>query len=367
MMVVQLSAICLLVAAQTSAAPGDLASISKQAREAQAAGRLQDAVRFYGEGVQLRPAWKDGWWSLGTLLYEQQRFPEAEVALNRFVNLAPDPWPAYALLSLCEYETRHYDSAEKHIEEWAARKPPASKALMADAFFHWALLLTLRGRFEQAVVLLASQAKAGNRNGAIIEAFGLASLRIPHLPEDYPPNEREPVWIAGRAALESRLRRFDQAETDAKRLLVHYAAHPNVHYFLGILLLDANDSVGAASEFQQELKISPQHVPALLQLAFYNVERGEPDKALPLAERAVAIAPEDFVSHAALGKALLASGRFQESARHLETARRIAPQSPYVRWALSQAYAALGRHEDAERERAAFGRLKPRTPQEDAR
>ena len=348
-------------------ASADFTQVSERAEQARTAGRIEDAVGLYSEGVQLRPAWADGWWSLGTLLFEQQRFPEAEAALNRSVSLTPNAWTAYAPLGLCEYETRHYDSAERHFEQWAARKPPASKALMADAFFHWALLLTRRGRFEQALVLLTAQAKAGNTGEAMTEAMGLSSLRIPNLPEDYPSAEREPVWLAGRATLESRLRRFDQAAADAKQLLLHYGNHPNVHYFLGIVSLDANDSAGASNEFQRELEISPRHVPALLQLVFYDLERGEPGEALSLAEQAVAIAPGDFVSHAALGKALYAAGRFEESARQLEMARKIAPESPYVRWWLSQTYAALGRPGDAERERAIFAKLKPRTPQEDAR
>ena len=348
-------------------ASADFTQVSERAEQAKTAGHIEDAVLLYAEGVQLRPTWADGWWSLGTLLFEQQRFPEAEAALNRFITLTPNAWAAYAPLALCEYETHHYDSAEKHFELWASKKPPASKALMADAFFHWALLLTRQGRFEQALVLLTAQAKAGNTAGAITEAMGLASLRIPNLPEDYPPAEREPIWMAGRATLESRLRRFDQAAIDARQLLLHYGNHPNVHYFLGIVSLDANDSANAANEFQRELEISPRHVPALLQLAFYNLERGEPGNALPLAEQAVAIAPGDFVAQAALGKALFSTGRFEESARHLEMARKIAPESPYVRWALSQTYAALGRHDDAERERAVFAKLKPRTPQEDAR
>lgn len=366
-MVVLIAALCLLLSIEAPVASVDFSRISKQAREAKAAGRIEDAVQFFSQGVGLRPAWPEGWWDLGTLLYEQDRFPEAEAALIRFVALAPDPVPAYALLGLCEYETHHFDDAERHFAAWAAKKPPASKELMASAFFHWALLMTRNGRFEQALVLLTSQAKLGNTGPALTEAAGLAALRIPNLPEDYPPAEREPVWMAGRAELQSGVRHFEQADAEAKQLLLHYGQHPNVHYFLGVLRLTANDPVGAASEFQREIEISPRSVPALLQMAFYSLERDEPAAALPWAERAVAAGPVDFVAHAALGKALLACGRFDESARELEKAREIAPDSPDVRWTLSRAYDALGRHNEAERERAVFTRLKPRTPQEQAR
>jgi len=359
-------ALCFLFAAE-SAAPPDIASILKQAAKAQAAGHTGEAARLYTQGVEAHPRWAEGWWSLAALLFDQQRFPEAETALQRFVGLVPNPWTAYALLGLCEYETRDYGAAEKHLAEWAAKKPPTSKELMADAFFHWALLLTRDRRFEPALVLLKSQARLGNRGPAMVEAMGLASLRIASVPEEYPPAEREPVWMAGRAKLETAFRQFDEAAANAKLLLLHYGAHPNVHYFIGLVLLEVQDNAGAAKEFERELEISPRHVPAMLQLALYDAEGGEAEKGLPLARRAVQLAPNDFTAHAGLGKVLLAAGRANDSIQELEIARRLAPDNPFVHWTLSQAYAAAGRHDDAARERAAFAKLSPRTADREAR
>ena len=49
--------------------------------------------------------------------------------------------------------------------------------------------------------LIASEAAKAGDNPALSEAMGLASLRVRNLPEDYPPERREMVWLAGEAAV----------------------------------------------------------------------------------------------------------------------------------------------------------------------
>src|SRR5437762_1787479 len=52
-------------------------TIAKQAETARAQDRVQDSIRLYREGTRLRPSWTDGWWYLGSLLFDQDRFSEA--------------------------------------------------------------------------------------------------------------------------------------------------------------------------------------------------------------------------------------------------------------------------------------------------
>src|SRR5437879_5675125 len=82
-----------------------------QADDARKAGRLDEAIQRYSQGVGRRPAWNEGWWWLASLLYEQDRFSEAQTSFARFVKLDPHPGPGYAFLALCEYETQDYDRA----------------------------------------------------------------------------------------------------------------------------------------------------------------------------------------------------------------------------------------------------------------
>ena len=49
----------------------DFTTLSARAEAAREAGRLDEAVSLYRKALALRPTWKEGWWALGTILYEQ--------------------------------------------------------------------------------------------------------------------------------------------------------------------------------------------------------------------------------------------------------------------------------------------------------
>ena len=334
------------------------AQTGREAEQARAAGRVQDAVRLYAEGVRAKPSWVEGWWSLGTLLYDQDRFPEAEAALTRFIALKPEGGPALALLGLCEYETRNYERSMAHLQAWAGHGSPGTKELSAVANIRGALLLTRERRFEQALDLLRREARAGNNSSVLVEGLGLASLRMPNLPEDYAPGRRELVWLAGRSALQAALGNFERAERESKRLLLHYRTGAGRALLSRLHPARNEQRRSARAQFEEELRISPGHAPAMLQLAIRELGQQKPAKAASLAKRAAAIEPASALAHRVLGQALLELKRFPESVRSLESARKLAPEDPRVLIALAKAYAALGRDRDANREQEALSRIK---------
>jgi tetratricopeptide (TPR) repeat protein len=297
---------------------------------------------------------------LGSLLYEQDRFSEAQAAFRHFVAVAPKPGPALAFLGLCEYETHDYDRALRHFRAWARLGWPGTTDLIDVATFHLALLLTREGKFVESLYLLATEAGKLRRRPALGEAMGLASLRMTSLPEEYPPPRREMVWLAGRAALYASLpeHEFDHADEYAGRLLSRYAREANIHYFRGTLFQFERKNAEAQKEFQEELQISPQHVPAMIELARIDIDGNQLADAASLAKLAAEIEPNNPEAHHALGRVLLATEHFQESARELETAKQLAPGSATIRSHLAMAYRHLGRKKEAEAEAAAFMALK---------
>ena len=62
------------------------------------------------------------------------------------------------------------------------------------------------------------------------------------------------------------------------------------------------------NELKQELKISPDHLPSILQIAFEYLRRSDWDAARPWAQRAVELDPRDFTGRRALGQVLLETG-----------------------------------------------------------
>jgi tetratricopeptide (TPR) repeat protein len=292
------------------------------------------------------------------VLYDQDRFPEAEKAFAHFVSLQHNPGPAYAFLALCEYENRNYERALQHFQAWLKNGSPGDDALLDVAGYHWALLLTRQGQFNQALYLLTAKAKKLGATPALVEAMGLSSLRMANLPEDYSSTQREAVWLAGNAALYAALDDFDRSDEFARRLESRYGGEANVHYFIGTLCGFKNKLSEAAEEYKKELQISPKHVPAMTELALVLIRESQPEEAVPLAKQAVGMAPNEARARYALGKSFLDTNLFEESARELETARRLAPGSAMVRSALSSAYRHLGRIQEAKREAAAFLSLK---------
>ena len=67
----------------------DFDSLSRSATVAREAGRPADAIPLYQRAIQLRPDWVEGWWYLGTLLYDTDQFRDAIPAFQKVAALAP--------------------------------------------------------------------------------------------------------------------------------------------------------------------------------------------------------------------------------------------------------------------------------------
>ena len=342
--------------------PSDFEQIAQQAESARTADHFTDAIRLYRAGLRLKPRWREGWWSLASLYYDQDRFSESGDAFGHFAALAPEKGPADAFLGLCAYETRDYDRALQHFRRWASADWPGTPELRDVAVFHFALLLTRNGEFVRALYLLAPEAAKVGENPALAEAMGLASLRMRNLPEDYPPEKREMVWLAGEAAIYEALqpRDFLRSKEYAERLASRYPQQPEVHYFRGTLFSFESKNDDAEREYRKELQISPQHVSAMLALAGIDLDKNELAEADAFARKAVELEPSNAEAHHALGRSLVANGQLEASARELEIAKKLAPDNPLVRSHLAMVYGRLGRMQQAKAESDAFLRLKSR-------
>jgi tetratricopeptide (TPR) repeat protein len=331
--------------------------LSQQAAEARVENRIQDATALYRQAVKLRPSWAEGWWFLGELLYDQDKYADARDALRRLVSLDPKAGPGFALLGLCEYETKEYARALDHIN--AGRRlglgedPQARRVVL----YHAVLLLTRFQQYESALQVLDRVLRAGDATPAVIEAAGLAGLHRPILPEEAPPGDKDLVERAGRAVCAAAGHQPADAQKYFAELLDKYPKAPNVHYLYGSFLLTSDEDAGLR-EFQKELELNPKHTEALVTIALEYERRGEPDKAIPYAQRGVESDPQFFAAHGVLGRLLANAGEVEKGIKELEIAKQQAPDSQQVRFSLAAAYTLAGRKDDAARERAEFLRLK---------
>jgi tetratricopeptide (TPR) repeat protein len=345
-----------------TAAPASTAStagferLARQAADARDSGRLEEAISLYRKALKLRPSWVEGRWYLGTLLYDLERHEEARDALRRVIGAQPKNGPARALKGLCDFQLHDYDRALTELQAARALGLGGNRELFSVVRYHTAILLNRAEQFERAFDVLRELVLEGNETVSVVEATGISMLRMPLLPSEMPPERRELVLMAGRAGVKVAARRAPGARAAFEELVARYPETPNVHYaYGGLLLIEEPDA--ALEEFRRELKVSPSHVPAMLQIAFEQIKRGDYPAALPLAREAVELAPTLFPARNALGRALLETGDTPGAIEQLEAGVKLAPDSPEMRFALARAYTRGGRPADAERERAAFLRL----------
>lgn len=79
----------------------------------------------------------------------------------------------------------------------------------------------------------------------------------------------------------------------------------------------------AINGYQAVLKMSPDNEEALVLLGALYSRVGQPDHAVEVLTRATAISPESFVANFGLGKALAASGKYDDALRSLRHAARL--------------------------------------------
>ena len=340
----------------TAVNDAEFARLLKAATEARQAENWESAVELYGKLVKLKPDYVEAHWYQGTAYYSLDDFTRCRETFRRVIRLAPKNGAAYAFLGLCGFGLKDYDRALPHLLQSRTLGVGDTKDLASVARYHAAILMTRMEQHEQALETLGEFASEGDDHPRVIEAMGLATLRMPLLPTEYPPDRREMVLMAGRASYMMATRNTAAADKAFEALATRYPETPNVHYAYAVFLLQ-EQSDKALEEFKRELELQPGHAWSLMQIAYEYLKRSDAAAALPWAQQAVKASPNAFAARKALGQALLESGDIDGAIRELEVGIGLAPESPGLHFTIARAYQRAGRMEDAARARNEFTRL----------
>lgn len=334
------------------------ATLAAQADAARTRGAA-DAALLYNRALKAKPDWKDGWWALGTLHYSKSEWAESTAAFEKLATLDRGSAPAFAMLGLSQYNLLKYDVAIENLTK-AQKLNVMDESIGQASMYTLAKLWTKRGNFEGALGILYDFAQLGKESPAFLLLSGTAGLWKPMFPEEVPAADRDVVFLAGKAFWEASRRNVPVARASFEDLLAHYPALTGVHYLYGSF--EMYDNVDRAlTLFEEELKITPDHIGAQMALGAEYLRRGEAEKALPYARRSVELAPGSYASHTLLGRALVETDSLEPALKELETARQMAPDDPAPRIALASLYSKLGRKDDAARERREFVRIQAST------
>lgn len=346
------------LAQQRPATPQAFTRLAAQAEQARNAGRLDEAISFYRQALAMQPRWAEGWWYLGTLLYDRDAFADAAAALSKATALSPQIGTAWVLLGLCEFKLGRYHEALTHIQRGRKLGISADEQFRQVMLYHEGVLLLGKGEFEQAQETLGRLSREGVESEEVTIALGLAALRL--RPSELLAGDvalRDLVRRVGRAERLAAQKKFDEASREYERLATDYATRPNIQYAYGRYLLASNETEKAVAAFERELENNPASLPAHLFLADAKLKLRDFTGGLPLAEKAVKLNPKLPLGHYLLGSLLLETGETARAITELETAERLLPNEPKIQFALGRAYARAGRQQDAARARANFERL----------
>ena len=110
-----------------------------------------------------------------------------------------------------------------------------------------------------------------------------------------------------------------------------------------------DDFESAIAQYEQALKKQPQNSMLLSNLAFLYLKTGN-NSALPTAQKAHELAPEDAAVSDTLGWILVNQGQTKQGLIHLRDAHSRASHNPEIRYHIAVALAKLGRNKEATEE-----------------
>ncbi len=346
------------VHAQNRAATApSFATLSARADAARDGGRLDEAAPLYRQALALRPSWQEGWWSLGTILYDQNSHASAARAFRRLLSYDPKNGTAHLMLALCEYQLNRDASALENIRAAKQLGVKNDQQLVRVLQYHEGMLLLRKGRYEDAIGSLKVLVEDGVEGDDLDTALGLGVLLIrPKEASTEDARVRQIVLRTGQAERSRLALQWDAAKTAYGNLAREFPEFPNIHYAFGRFLLAVDDTSAAIDQFKEEIANNPRHVRARMQIAaaYYRVDSSA---GIPYVQEVVKLEPDYPFGHYLLGLLYLDTRDVARAIQELQTAARMVPTEPQFQFSLSSAYARAGRPKDAARARAAFARL----------
>ena len=337
--------------------PADFKTLAAQAAAASEQDRVEDAIALYTRALALRPKWAEGWWSLGTLEYDQDHYAKAAQDFDKVIALDVANGTAHAMLGLCQFELGRDEPALKNLLAGQKLGVQKDQQLRNVVLYHLGVLELRAQKYSAAKETLRHLAKDGVKTKELITALGLAALLV--RPQVAPPEDTPGagvIELAGEAEALLAAKDFEPAKQKYAQLTSDFPDYPNLHFAYGRMLLDTHETDEAVEEFQRELKRDPKNVNSLLEIAAVRYFVDSQD-GLKYAEEAVNLAPGLPFAHYLLGLLRLETGNAVAAVSELEIAQKAFPKEAGVYFSLGKAYAQVGRKTEAAKARAEFTRL----------
>ncbi len=342
-------------------------------------GRSREAEALFQKALALEPGNIGANMGLASLKMDRDAYAAAAPLLERVVRARPaDPQPAY-LLAVCYSSLGRAAQARRVLLNLPekARDREEIQLLLGSASLALHRQDEARAYFERAFQRNPASVPAAANLGGLLVAAGELERGLKLLEAAWQSDHTSYLagynlalayrtkgdFAAARNVLTSLLAQGEKAELYSllgeveielrdgpAALATQLGDDPRAYRFLAEVYQAANASRSdVAARFHHYRLTHPNDAWANLCDGYGLLRDGQPEKALPLLERAVQLAPGLAAAHFELGKLYSQQGRREEALRAYEAAVKADPGHPEAWYRLGQAYMRAGRREDAEK------------------
>ena len=347
-----LAVLALLLHRSIGAQVATASKLKVEALQAQAAGNDDLASKLYVQALAQDPAWTEGWWKYGGLLYEGQKFQLASESFGHLTQLAPQNSLGFAMLGMSEYELGDWSNASLHLNK-ALVHGGLPQEIANGAMYEYALVLMRQKNRNGALIALRLLQHTAPDYPNLVPAFGSAELGMEKIPASGTA-DAEAVSLVGQAAIDVLQLKPQDAELLYRQAIHDHPQLPFAHLCLALFLENLGREAEAESEFMAESALNPASPDAWIWLSRLALARRETEPTRKYAAEAMKRAPNDGLPYLLEGRSYIIDQQWNKALDALQKAEALSPDSYEVHYALVSVYGALHDEKAADSERKLF-------------
>ena len=338
------------------------------------ASLLKQALETFQEANRLKPLQSDVTLNLALILTEMGRFPEAEKLANALIQKEKDYLPTYMFLYIQYVKLNRLDDAENMLKAQVENNPKNAAPILELAAYYFLgkrrpemvktldRLLSnpkdfpdarlkvgdfyLRSReWDEANHQFQEGMRANPKAKSVYQKRIVALLiqqgRVPdaerylaEILKDNPNDLEARQWHANLLLNSGSSNHVLEAITELRLLVGKSADNPNpvLHYELGHAYFMNAEAAYAEVEFKEAIKIKPDYLPPMRELAQLALLKADFALANQVAGEILKLDPRSVDGRLMRARALAGMGRFNEARADLMEASKVNPNSGNVQF-----------------------------------
>ena len=310
------------------------------------AGRIDEALPYFREAVEIRPQLVEAYSNLGDALLRKNRVDEAIAQFEKALTIKPRHAELHNNLGVALARRGETDDAIPHYRTALELKPE-----YAQAQFNLGNALLQKGQFDEAFTCYRKALELKPLDPAIHKNFGNALAQTGKLDEAIAQYRQALEIVPGDGDIYNNLGnalchqgRIDDAIATFQIAQKAKPSDVRVYNNLGNALILKGRSDEATRQFDKALEIDPNDAEAHYNLGNVLAGNGRTDEAMARYRKAMAGRPGYVDAHQNLGVLLHQQGRIAEAITQWREVIRLRPNDPVV---LNATARLLATHPDA--------------------